>query len=114
LLAFVEDTGAIDGQGGVEYRRNFLKRYELSSLFGRMILILTWAWGLGFIIVTIVSRVLIMLLGEILDLVLAGFAMGLFSGLLNLEVIFVRKPLDKERAEWRAEGWGASGQDSVD
>jgi hypothetical protein len=113
LLAFVEDAGAIEGQGGVDYRRNVMKRYEASPLFRRMILILTWAWGLGFIIVATVSTVLIMVLSENI-----GFGVGwglpwAWSAFLSvLTVIFVRKSLDKERAEWRAKG-GASGQDSV-
>ena len=77
-LAFVEDAGAIEGQGGVDYRRNVIKRYEVSPLFRRMILVLTWAWGLGFIIAAIVSTVLIMALSEILDSVLVGICHGVF------------------------------------
>jgi hypothetical protein len=113
LLAFVEDAGAIEGQGGVDYRRNVMKRYEANPLFRHMILILTWAWGLGFIIVATVSTVFIMVLSENIG---CGVGWGLpwaWSGFLSvLTVIFVRKSLDKERAEWRAKG-GASGQDSV-
>jgi hypothetical protein len=113
LLAFVEDAGAIEGQGGVDYRRNVMRRYEVSLPFRRMLLVLTWAWGLGFIIVAILSTVLIMVLSE--DI---GFGVGwglpwAWSAVSSVfTVIFVRKSLDKERAEWRAKG-GASGQDSV-
>jgi len=113
LLAFVEDAGAIEGQGGVDYRRNVMKRYEVSLLFRRMVVILTWTWGLGFIIAAIVSAVLIIVLSEDIGFDVGWglpWAWSAFSSVLT--VIFVRKSLDKQRAEWRAKG-GASRQDSV-
>ncbi|PQE26348.1 metal ion binding protein [Rutstroemia sp. NJR-2017a BBW] len=47
LLAIIEDAGGIEGQGGVVYRSNVMKRYEVSPIFRRMLLILTWFWGVG-------------------------------------------------------------------
>src|SRR6187402_1533166 len=55
LLAFVEDAGGIEGQGGVEYRKQVMKRYEVSPLFRRMMLLLSWGWGIGLICAAIVS-----------------------------------------------------------
>jgi len=101
LLAFIEDAGAIEGQGEVQYRMNVMKRYEVSPMFRRMILILTWMWGLGFLVIASVSTILIMLLSE--DV---GFGVGwglpwLFSFIWSIiTVFFVRSSLKKERADW--------------
>jgi hypothetical protein len=64
LLAFIEDAGAIEGQVGVEYRKQVMRRYEISPRFRRMVLLLSWGWGMGFITLTNVSTVLIMELSE--------------------------------------------------
>jgi len=37
LLAFVEDAGSIEGHGGVEYRKQVIRRYEVSPRFRHMI-----------------------------------------------------------------------------
>ncbi|KAF4636346.1 hypothetical protein G7Y89_g1735 [Cudoniella acicularis] len=71
LLGFIEDAGGIEGQGGVQYREALMKRYEVSPRFRRMVLILSWVWGLGFIVIAIVATVLIMLLD--VDI---GFGLG--------------------------------------
>lgn len=101
LLAFVEDVGAIEGHGGVEYRKQVMKRYEVSPRFRRMILLLSWGWGIGFIILAIVSTVLIMELSE--DI---GFGVGwglpwagsaVFS---TFTVFFIKSALKSEKAEW--------------
>jgi len=113
LLAFVEDAGAIEGQGGVEYRKQVMKRYEVSPLFRRMILLLTWGWGIGFIILAIISTVLIMELSE--DI---GFGVGwglpwAGSAVLSIfTVIFVKWSLKKEYAEWRSKEAHSAGESS--
>lgn len=103
LLAFIEDAGGIEGQGGVDYRRQVMKRYDASPRFRRMVLILTWAWGLGLIGIAIVATVLIMVLTENV-----GFGVGwglpyAWAAVWSiLTVVFVKKELRKEKAEWRA------------
>lgn len=102
LLAFVEDAGAIEGLGGVEYRVKVLKRYEMSPRFRHMILTLTWCWGIGSITIAIVATVLIMELNE--DV---GFGVG--WGLpwawstfwAFITVAYVKYQLRTEKAEWR-------------
>ena len=54
-LAFVEDVGAIEGQGGLEYRTAVIKKYETSTRFRRMMLFLSWEWGLVLICIAIVE-----------------------------------------------------------
>jgi hypothetical protein len=101
LFGFIEDAGAIEGQGGVEYRKKLIKRYEMSPRFRRMILILSWAWGLGLLLVATIATVLIMVIET--DV---GFGVGwglpyMFSAVyVYITVKFVRSQLAKERAEW--------------
>lgn len=105
LLAFIEDVGAIEAQGGVEYRAAVMKRYEISPKFRRMLLLLTWGWGIGLICVATAATVLIIELDE--D---TGFGVGwglpwLFSAVwVFFTVIFVKTQLRKEKADWVAKG----------
>lgn len=105
MLAFVEDAGAIEGQGGVDYRAAVMKRYEVSPRFRRMLFLLSWAWGVGLICIAIVSTVLIAVLSE--DI---GFGVGwglpwAFSAVwVIFTAIFLKAQLRKERAEWIAKG----------
>jgi len=100
LLAFIEDAGSIEGRGGLVYRENVMKRYEGSPRFRRMILMLSWFWGLELLTVAAVSTVLIMVLD--VDI---GFGVG--WGLpwicaaisLVLTMVFVKAQLRKEGAE---------------
>ncbi|KAG9238088.1 hypothetical protein BJ875DRAFT_451917 [Amylocarpus encephaloides] len=102
LLAFVEDGGGIEGQGGVQYREAVMKRYEVSPRFRRMILLLSWIWGLGLIFIAVVSTILIILLN-----VHIGFGVGwglpwAFSAVYSImTVMVVKSQLRKEKAEWR-------------
>lgn len=103
LVAFIEDAGAIEGQGGVQYRRQVMERYEVSPRFRRMMLVLTWGWGIGMLIIAIISTVLIMVLPENV-----GFGVGwgrpfVWSvGLSLVTIVFVKRSLREEKVEWRA------------
>jgi len=102
LLAFIEDAGAIEGQGGVQYRTNVMRRYEVSPFFRRMILLLSWGWGLGFLCIATVATVLIMELEEDIGFGV-GWGLPWIWGLLwsFLTVWFVKRSLEEERAWWR-------------
>lgn len=103
MFAFVEDAGAIEGQGGVENRRQAMKRYEVSPRFRRMMLILTWSWGIGLLVIAIVSTVLIMVLTENVGFGIGwGLPWAWSAGLAMMTVIFVKKSTREEKAEWRA------------
>lgn len=101
LFAFVEDAGALEGQGGVPYREAIMKRYAVSPRFRRMILIVDWMWGLGLLAIAVISTVLIMVLDRDIGF---GIGWGLpwaFSavyGLLTVRV--VKYHLHREKTEW--------------
>lgn len=101
LFGFIEDAGAIEGQGGVEYRQQLIKRYEMSPRFRRMVLLLSWGWGIGLLVVATIATVLIMVVET--DI---GFGVGwglpyIFGAVyVFITVKFVRYQLAKERAEW--------------
>lgn len=103
LLGFIEDAGAIEGQGGVEYRKELMKRYESSARFRRMVLFLSWGWGLGLLGIAIVATVLVIILDT--DI---GFGVGwglpyAFAAVwVFFTVVFVKSQLAAERVEWRA------------
>jgi len=101
LLAFIEDAGAIEGQGGVEYRSQVLKRYAVSSRFRHMILALTWGWGIMLLCVATVATILVMLLDEN---VAFGVGWGLpwawCTGWAFISVSYVKCQLKREKAEW--------------
>ena len=105
MLAFIEDAGAIEGQGGVKYRMEVMKRYEMSARFRRMILLVNWAWGLGLLGIAIISTVLIMVLNENIGFGVGwGLSWAFSAGWVILTLIFVRGELRKEKEEWIAKG----------
>ncbi|RDL37870.1 Uncharacterized protein BP5553_05303 [Venustampulla echinocandica] len=101
LFAYVEDAGALEGQGGVPYREAIMKRYEVSPRFRRMILILDWMWGVGLLAIAIISTVLIMVLDKNIAF---GVGWGLpwaFSAVYALLTVWIVKHhLKREKAEW--------------
>lgn len=103
LFAFVEDAGAIEAQGGVEFRKQIVKRYEMSPRFRRMMLVLTWVWGIGLLVVAIVSTVLIMVLTENVGLGIGwGLPWAWSAGLALATVLFVKKSIREEKTKWSA------------
>jgi hypothetical protein len=105
MLAFVEDAGAIEGQGGVAYRAAVMKRYETSPRFRRMMLLLSWGWGIGLICVAIVATVLIMELSEDIGFGVGwGLPWAFSAAYVFCTVIFVKVQLRKEKEEWVAKG----------
>jgi MFS family permease len=105
MLAFVEDAGAIEGQGGVEYRAAVMTRYDMSPKFRHMLLLLSWAWGIGLICMAIFATALIMVLTEGV-----GFGVGwrlpwaFSAGAVLLTVPIVKVQLRREKMEWRTKG----------
>ncbi|PMD33973.1 hypothetical protein L207DRAFT_498560 [Hyaloscypha variabilis F] len=102
LLAILEDSGAIEARGELAHREAVMKRYEASPPFRRMLVRLTWFWGISLMIIAIVTTVLIVSLEE---RVAFGVGWGLpyvWSGLFGLWTVrFVKKSLKEERAAWQ-------------
>jgi len=103
LLAILEDTGSIEVRGELAYRKAVMKRYETSPLFRSMLLRLTWFWGIGLLVIAVVTTVLIVSLEE--EGVAFGVGWGLpyvWSAMLGIWTVgFVKKNLKEERAAWK-------------
>jgi hypothetical protein len=98
LYAFIEDWIAIEMNGQREFREQFMKRYEASAVFRRMIMMLSWCWGIGLLIVAIGTTAMTMLLPETIAFGVAWstpYACSVVMGVLT--VPFVKWSLKKER-----------------
>jgi len=113
IFYIVEDVVAVDGEGGMEYRRAFGERYEESRIFRGMIWKLSVAWMAAFYAMAILFTILIMILP-----VAAVYAVGWaapfpLAGLMAVGTIFyVKGELRKERNE--EEEYGEDGESLQD
>lgn len=102
LLAMLEDSGAIEGRCELAFRQAVMARYEASPLFRRMMLNLSWLWGVGFLAIAIVTTVLIMTIQN--DHIAFGVGWGLpyvWAAIYTLgTVVFVKRSLKEERRLW--------------
>lgn len=99
IYYIVEDVVAVDGNGGLEYREAWTKRYEASPVFRKMILELSIAWMLAFYVLAGVFTALVFWLPKE-----AAYAVGWagpfpLAGLLAVWTIFYVKYMLKEEAE---------------
>lgn len=96
IYYIVEDVVAIDGNGGVEYREAWTKRYEGSPVFRKMILELSIVWMVAFYVLAGIFTVLVMRLPR--EAVYAVGWAGPFplAGLLALWTIYYVKAMLKE------------------
>ncbi|CZR60230.1 uncharacterized protein PAC_10126 [Phialocephala subalpina] len=92
----VEDVVAVDGNGGIEYREAWTKRYEQSEVFRKMIFELSLVWMVAFYLLAGVFAVLVMRLPW--QAVYAVGWAGPFpvAGLLVVWTIFYVKAMLKE------------------
>ena len=94
----VEDVVAVDGGGGVEYRKAFVERYDSSQIFRKMIWDLSVVWMLYFYVFAALFTVLVFTLPKA-----AVYAVGWagpfpLAGLLTIWTIFyVKSQLRKEK-----------------
>lgn len=94
----VEDVVAVDGGGGVEYRKAFVARYDKSPVFRKMIWDLSLVWMLYFYVFAILFTVLVFTLPKA-----AVYAVGWagpfpLAGLMAVWTTFhVKAELRKER-----------------
>ena len=103
LLAIIEDSASIEARGELTARLAVMKRYESSPLFRKMIERLSWFWGVGCIVIAIITTILIFSLEE---KVAFGVGWGLPYILVTIFVlvstVFVKASLKEERRVWRA------------
>jgi len=108
LLAILEDSGAIEGRGELAWRQAVMTRYEASPLFRKMLLRLTWWWGVGFLVVGVITTVLI---GVLEANIAFGVGWGLpyiFAAVFSVTTVyFVKSSLKEERIEWRNKSAGS-------
>lgn len=101
LYGIVEDWVAIEMKGQKPFRAQLAKRYEASGMFRRMIQVLNWCWGVGFLVIAIVTTVLVMLLPEA---VVFGVGWGLpflCCALMGIVTsLFVKPSLKREQEVW--------------
>jgi hypothetical protein len=98
IFYIVEDIVAVDGGGGVEYRKAFVARYDSSSIFRRMIWDLSVVWMLYFYVLAVLFTVLVFMLPKV-----AVYAVGWAGpfplvGLITIWTIFyVKSVLRREK-----------------
>lgn len=103
LLAIIEDSASIEARGELAARLAVIKRYESSPLFRKMIERLNWFWGIGCMVVAIITTILIFSLEE-------NVAFGVGWGLpyisaavfVSVSIVFVKASLKEEKRVWRA------------
>jgi hypothetical protein len=99
IFYIVEDVVAVDGGGGIEYRKAFVERYDTSPVFRRLIWDVSVVWMLYFYVFAILFTVLVFTLPKA-----AVYAVGWagpfpLAGLMAIWTTFyVKSELRKERS----------------
>lgn len=105
----MEDACCIEAQGGLKYRYQLRARYEQSPLFRRMLLRLSWMWGIGMLIAAIVTTTLVMVLDEIVVFGVGWgvpWAMHILCGVGTF--VICSHDLKLEKRTWKEEKLGIS------
>ena len=103
LLAIIEDSASIEARGELAARLAVMKRYESSPLFRKIIERLSWFWGIGCIVIAIITTILIFSLEEKVAFGVGwGLPYILATILVLVSIVFVKASLKEERRVWRA------------
>ena len=103
LLAIIEDSASIEARGELAARLAVMKRYESSPLFRKMIERLSWFWGVGCIVIAIITTILIFSLEEKVAFGVGwGLPYILVTTFVLVSTVFVKASLKEERRVWRA------------
>jgi hypothetical protein len=109
IFYIVEDVVAVDGEGGMEYRKAFGARYDESHIFRGMIWKLSVFWMVAFYAMAVLFTVLVLTLPVAAVYVIGWAAPFPLAGLLAVGTIFyVKSELRKERNE--EEEYGEDGE----
>jgi hypothetical protein len=111
IFYIVEDVVAVDGNGGVEYREAFGKRYEGSEMFRVMIWNLSMCWMLAFYVLGAVVAVLVMIL-PVASVYAVGWAapFPVVGGMVVATIFYVRSVLRAEKKEGDESHEGGDGR----
>lgn len=102
LYTFIEDSVAIEGRGEIAYRLALRDRYNASPMFRRMLITLTWMWGVGLLIAATVSTVLVMELQEHIAFGMGwGVPFAMLAVYAAITIVYVRRSLKEEKRMWR-------------
>ena len=98
LYGFVEDFFANEMRREKAFRAQMTRRYETSSIFRRIVAILSWCWGVGFLIVAVATTGLVMLLPESVLFGVGWSLPYLCSAIMAMVMaVFVKWSLRRER-----------------
>ncbi|KAF2498927.1 hypothetical protein BU16DRAFT_482099 [Lophium mytilinum] len=101
IFYIVEDVVAVDGGGGLEYRKAFSARYESSPVFRGMIWDLSVVWMLWFYVFAALFTVLVFVLPKAAVYAVGWAGPFLCAGLVAVwTVAYVRAELRRERKGW--------------
>ncbi len=101
LYGIIEDFVAIEMNGKRAFRHQLAERYHASFMFRRMIAVLSWCWGVAFILMAIAATALVMVLPE--DVVFGvgwGLPYACSAVMAFFTVIFVKWSFRSERKAW--------------
>jgi len=66
LFVLVEDLIGVDGNGGQEYRQALRSRFDASPIFRRLLVALTWFWGVGFVTLGVAMMALVFTIPKVI------------------------------------------------
>lgn len=105
IFYIVEDVVAVDGEGGIEYRRAFGERYEESHIFRDMIWKLSVAWMLAFYSMALFFTILVLKLPVVAVYAVGWAAPFPLAGIMAVATIyFVKGKLKREKEEEEVDG----------
>jgi hypothetical protein len=98
VFYIVEDVVAVDGGGGIQYRKAFIARYDNSAIFRRMIWDLSVVWMMYFYVLATLFTVLVFTLPKAAVYAIGWTGPFPLAGLMAIWTIFhVKVELRKER-----------------
>lgn len=104
VLTVVEDVVAVDGGGGREFRQAWLRRYDASPRFRRLIWDLTLFWGLGCLLcVAVALTAAFVITSNYFAFAFCWSAPFVWAAIWAVTtILWVQRQLDIEKTEWDA------------
>src|SRR5204863_7530583 len=104
LYSIIEDVVAVNGGGGRPYREALRKRYEASSLFRRMLVRLSFFWGLGALSMAIATTIIVFVVRREIAFGIGWAVPFVWAGIwARINTVWVQRQLRIENNAWRRE-----------